>query len=212
MDMPELHLYQQLLLLCISDNSGKVIRQARHVLDLGLAGAALMDLSMQGKIGLKGKTVAVNDPASTGDPAFDAVIERVANAKKPHKAGYWLRDLSSRNLYALASQRLEEQGYFHSDKRTILWSIPYPGSTIPGAPVKFAVKLHMRSLILAGEPAELQDILLLQMVRDLGLVDILFTRDERKAAKAEIQELSRQEAAQAYAWIFKTLKAEAKGT
>ncbi len=51
------------------------------------------------------------------------------------------------------------------------------------------IKHHLRSVVLAGEEAQLRDIALLNLIKYCGLTFLVFLRDERKLAGRRIHEL-----------------------
>lgn len=119
---------EDLLLLLTADDSGRLSAPAEQV-DLGLAGAILLELALMSKVDLSGQgdggrpgRIIVADPAPTGDPVLDAGLEILAahQGKKPSAV---LKPLS-RHLRRTLYERLADQGVLRAEKGRILGVFP----------------------------------------------------------------------------------------
>jgi hypothetical protein len=85
----ELSLAEQLTLVAVDDESGKV---ATSQLDLGLAGALLVQLALAGRLDVVDGRVTVLDPEPVGEPLLDEALARIGT-DKPRKADHWVSTL-----------------------------------------------------------------------------------------------------------------------
>jgi hypothetical protein len=84
-------LAEELLLLAYDDETGKAT-MPRISLDLGMAAAVLVELALAGRIAYSDGSLAVTDPAPTGEPIADEVLARIA-ADTPHSPASWVQRL-----------------------------------------------------------------------------------------------------------------------
>ncbi|MEU5723010.1 MULTISPECIES: GPP34 family phosphoprotein [unclassified Micromonospora] len=84
-------LAEELLLLAYDDETGKAT-MPRISLDLGMAAAVLVELALAGRIAYADGSLAVIDPAPTGEPIADEVLARIA-ADTPHTPSSWVQRL-----------------------------------------------------------------------------------------------------------------------
>ncbi|OKI42218.1 GOLPH3/VPS74 family protein [Micromonospora sp. CB01531] len=84
-------LAEELLLLAYDDETGKAT-MPRISLDLGMAAAVLVELALAGRIAYADGSLAVIDPAPTGEPIADEVLARIA-ADTPHSPSSWVQRL-----------------------------------------------------------------------------------------------------------------------
>ncbi|MEU2612706.1 GPP34 family phosphoprotein [Micromonospora sp. NPDC007271] len=84
-------LAEELLLLAYDDETGKAT-MPRISLDLGMAAAVLVELALAGRIAYVEGSLAVIDPAPTGEPIADEVLARIA-ADTPHTPSSWVQRL-----------------------------------------------------------------------------------------------------------------------
>jgi hypothetical protein len=84
-------LAEELLLLAYDDETGKAT-MPRISLDLGMAAAVLVELALAGRIAYAEGSLAVLDPAPTGEPVADEVLVRIA-ADTPHTPSSWVQRL-----------------------------------------------------------------------------------------------------------------------
>ena len=92
--MTAVSLAEELLLLAYDDETGKPTG-SQIGLDLGMAAAVLVELTLAGRIALAGAVLVVRDPTSTGEPIEDEVLARMA-ADTPHTPESWVQRLRHR--------------------------------------------------------------------------------------------------------------------
>src|SRR5215471_12834167 len=115
---------EELLLLLTDDVSGRLSALAEQV-DLALAGANLVELTLMNRVDLSGTgdearrgRVVVLDQSPTGDEVLDSALE-IAAAHRGRKPAAVLRPLS-RNLRQVLYRRLADRGVIHADERRVL--------------------------------------------------------------------------------------------
>ena len=135
-----------------------------RTLRYALAGAALMELALEGRIDTDPEALYLTDATPLDDALLDPVLAEIAEGPESQSCEFWVRRIAERGdcLHGQALARLEAQGIMESDDGGF-----------------FALALRVRnsrryplspSLAAAGEEAE-------QEIRS-RLMDILFN-DER---------------------------------
>lgn len=186
-----LQLAEQLFLLALNEGKGNVSSSA--LLRYGLAGGLLADLALAGRISFADGRVSVHDTEPTGDPALDAVLHALDEAGRERKLTYWLKELASRPFRDLPANRLVERGILRKEKKCFLWAASIETPPEEGAPIRYQIKRDLRAVVLAGQPPEPQQIVLLSLIRSCWMLNRVFTKDERKAATRRIRELIRED-------------------
>lgn len=184
-----LNLPEEFFLLSIDDNKGKIIAEVSDGLELGLAGALLAELALQDRIGLKDKRLVVTNPAPTSDGALDEALEAIGNEKRLRKISWWIERFARRGLADPIAERLVKRNILKIEHKRNLWVIPYEVFPQVDASAKYWVKHHLRRAVLAGGEATPGIIALLSLLKACRLLDLVFTRDEKKVARRKVEAL-----------------------
>ncbi|HVM70828.1 MAG TPA: GPP34 family phosphoprotein [Anaerolineales bacterium] len=184
---------EALFSLAIDDNDGIIAASLRNMLRYGLAAAFLAELGLANKIQMAEDrlTLAGTDP--TGDALFDDILAMVAAEKKPRKLGRWIESIQSKLTLKQVALRLVERKGIVIEKKHYSWVIPFPAFPKVAASAKYSVKNHLRGIVLAGEPANPADIVLLSLLKACRMLRFVFTRDERKFADQKVAALVQNE-------------------
>ncbi|HET9017056.1 MAG TPA: GPP34 family phosphoprotein [Thermomicrobiaceae bacterium] len=183
-------LAEDLLLLGLDDESGAVSWQHATALPYGLGGALLMDLTLLGRLGTAGGLVTVVDPSPTGDTVLDAALAMIRAASRPRDATHWVRALGERaGLREELARRLVARGILREEERSFLRVFHSERFPTGDPDPELALRGRIREVTLAGVPSDDRTLMLISLVNACGLTDVLFTRDERGAAKRTIKAL-----------------------
>jgi Golgi phosphoprotein 3 len=191
-----LNLMEELFLLSLCEK-GEKGRVKFSDLDLryGLAGAALAELSLKGKIEWDDKQrLRVIDTTASPDKLLNEFLLAVQSSKKPRSLAEWInvlgdtKKLRSRLIASLvAKKNLQEK----ADR--YLWVIPTKVYAQVNASAKFQVKERLRGIVLAGQKPDEYAVALLSLVRACGLLEHVFTVDEIKLARKRVDTLVQAE-------------------
>ncbi len=184
-----LTMQEQVLLLCLNDESGKF---EEGWVDYGLNGAALADLLLRGRIRLDEKErVAVEDPAPTGDDLLDRALARIGESKRSRALSYWVIYLyrGKPSPRQALIERLIDRGLLGMEEGRLLWVFPrthYPSrDPVP----ELEVRERIRRAVLAGGSAEPALAALIGILKGCDALDRALNREELKRAKARIEEI-----------------------
>jgi hypothetical protein len=174
-------LSEQIVLLSLDDETGRPVGRVGMAPDLALAGAALMDLALAGRIDTDRNQVLVVDATPTGDRALDGALAAIAAPGAPtdarglilllaREAGA-VREALLARLVAAGSLRQHEGRVFllFADRR-------YPKA--PGRVEATDARARLRDVLVQEAIPEPQDALLLGLARATGLLPLFFTAEE----------------------------------
>jgi hypothetical protein len=186
-----LTLGEELFLLCVDEESGIVIPRLKRQLRYGLAGAVLVELALQGKVRVdqKGRLELLNaEPA--GDELLDQALEKLSESKRERKLNAWIDSLAAKSnkLCKRTEKQLESCGVIQRQNGRVEWVVPSPDRSEEQVPAKYGIKSRLREQILSGAEPDLRSLALLDLLRACNLLKLVFTKDERKAARQCIYE------------------------
>ncbi|MCX6030681.1 MAG: GPP34 family phosphoprotein [Chloroflexi bacterium] len=188
-----LNLAEELFLVALDEDEGWIAAPALNTLRYGLAAAFLADLALQGKIVVEDQRVSVLDPAPVGDDLLDETLQRLVKAGRPRKVKYWLNALGFRKLPKQVAEYLEGRGVLRADEKRYLWVLPYAIYPQQDASAKYWIKQNLRAAALTNTRPDRRGVELLSLLKGCRLLNLVFTKDERKAAGKRIDELVKGE-------------------
>ncbi len=184
-----LNLAEELFLLALDDDEGWITASAQNTLRYGLAAALLADLALRGKIVIEERRIKLLEATPTGDELLDWVLQRLSTAEKSFKVKHWINALGFRKLPRQVADRLVACGVLIEEDRRYAATVPYPAPDQSDIPAKYWIKQSLRSAVLTVGRPEQRSIVLLSLMQGCRLLNLIFTKDERKAAGRRVQEL-----------------------
>jgi hypothetical protein len=182
-------LRDKLFMLTIDDAKGRVAGTAKEMLRYGLAGALLAELALAGRLTAEKKGLQAVDASPLGDAALDAVLQDFVAMKKLRKPERWVSSLAGKKIVRKTAEGLAARNVIRFEEKRYLWVIPGEEYTQQDGSAKYWLKEHLRSVVLADAKADPQDLILLSLLKGCRLLNLLFTRDERKAATKKVTAL-----------------------
>jgi hypothetical protein len=186
-----LTLAEELFLLSINDEKGVIQKSAAQNLRYGLAAAMLSELILEGRLGMEDGHIVVLEEIPTFDELLNETLFKVTHENRPRKPSHWINALS-RN-YDLLENRLASalvmMGILQKEGKRLLWIIPYDVYPQRDASAKYWIKQRLRDAILTEAQPEKRTVALLSLLHALKMLNLIFTKDERKAARQRVDEL-----------------------
>jgi hypothetical protein len=141
------------------------------------------------------KAVVVNNSMFGEDDLLNEGLERIQASGRHHKSTYWVSTFSGhiKKLEKRLAYHLVDAGVLRKEEKRFLGVVPYEAYPAQDASARFWIKQHLRSVVLGGEVLDVHTAMLLSLVRACDLLGRVFTRDELKAARRKIEELTRGE-------------------
>jgi Golgi phosphoprotein 3 len=190
-----LSLPEELLLLALHDEKGTVLFNASTALPYGLSGTILLELLFQNRIVLKGKNLVCADTTPLGDSILDETLSLIASSRKIRNVKYWIPAVLNKvtHIRERITESLVQKGILKREGRRILGLFPYNRYPMQNPACEYEIRSRIRNVVLFDHPAKEREVALISLIKVCGLVNELFTKDERKQATARIKELSKDE-------------------
>ncbi|WP_223034395.1 GOLPH3/VPS74 family protein [Hanstruepera marina] len=120
--MTDLNLADKLLLLALDDGKGTFTAQP-FALTYGMAGAILLELSLQEQIKIVDKKVVVNTRSRINYPLLNKYLDVIRNSKKEHSLKYLLQKLGSkqRTIKNEILDKLIASGILVKKEKKVFW-------------------------------------------------------------------------------------------
>jgi hypothetical protein len=188
-----LTLFEELFLLSIDDENGSPLPSVTDNLESGLSGSIIAELASRGKaIAKESHRLELVDAAPTGDEILDEAMNQIQSTEQTRKVTYWIKHFTDepKKFHKRLVERLEAQGIVKSEGNRLSWVIPYGDSPGENSSAKFAIKSRLRRSLLTGGDVDIHDLILLSLVKACNVLNLVFTKDERKMARRRIYELT----------------------
>jgi golgi phosphoprotein 3 len=185
-------LAEELLLLSLDDESGKLSTSVGGYLGYALAGAFLIDLQIQGKIAIDAKKkVKITDPSPVKDDILQDMFLELKSAKKPKNIQDWIYELGNyyNKFRDLLFHRLREQGILGRFEKSAMKIFSFVRHPLLKPEVKIEILERIQSLILKEREPDDHTVGLLSLIKSSNLLNSLFAKDFRKQAIKRIDEL-----------------------
>ena len=121
-----LNLMEELLLLALDDEKGKIICSSSHALPYGLRGALLLELFLAEKIDVVDKKIVVINKNNTGNEVLDNALNIIDTYHKQKTVKFWITKLTSKmkELRKDLLNQLIAKGILEQQDKKVLWVIP----------------------------------------------------------------------------------------
>lgn len=142
---------EELLLLALDPTTGTTAQP--QSLDLGLAGAQLVELALAGRIAPDGDRIAVVMPRPTGDPTLDSALELLRRRGSPVRAVHWIGGprLGLRQIYLA---HLERCGMVHAVAGQMCGVLPTTRYQATDTAISRDIRARLDSAIRTGVPPD----------------------------------------------------------
>lgn len=181
---------EELALLAHHDTSGK--RDPWAQLDLGLAGAVLLELALAGRVDVRDGKVLVLDPTPTGNGPVDAGLARIAADAKQRKPQAWVEKLQ-KGLRAEVLDGLVHDGVLDRQETKILGLFPSKRFPETDDGPEREVRARLDDAVLRGATPERRTAALVSLVKASGLRKVCFPDGDRKAIERRMTEIAEGE-------------------
>jgi hypothetical protein len=182
------------LLLISLDQDGKP-RDPGSSLANGLAGAALMELVLAGRLDQRDGRLVAPGGEATGDELLDFVLAEIRGQERPGKLKWWVNRLGSGGWGAAPVRRrlidkLTREGVLERAEERVLGLVPVTRHPTRDPALPDRERAAVREVLVAGREPDAAMAALVALVNVCGLVDVCVARDERRAAKARARRLA----------------------
>jgi hypothetical protein len=193
--MVPLTLAEQLLLLALDDETGKLRSLPDRSLDYALAGAILADLTRVGRIQVTADTIDIVDPTPVESTPEDFGLLDIEQAGVKSLRGA-LSHLAgdAHGLRKRLTQQLVEKGILREEDKEFLWVFHFSRYPLADATAENAVRQRLRNRILKPElPLSGSDHVLISLIHVCRMEDLLLSTDEQERHRGRIEEIFQQD-------------------
>jgi golgi phosphoprotein 3 len=190
MTMPE-----ELLLLMLDDETGRLTDRAAPAGDYALVGAILAELALEERIDTDPPRLRVKSAAPTGDAVLDGVLARIQAEPEPKDSRWWVEHLAGdvEDYRTAYFERLVQKGILKSEEGRFLWFFSERRYPVISDKEEREVKARLMSVIFEDGTPGPRDSLLIGLTRAAGLFPLLLAPAELERAQPRIDAVSRHE-------------------
>ena len=191
-----LSLAEELVLITLDDNTGKLIASAKpYALDIAIAASLIMELSLEGRIDTDPKKLFVVSTKPTHHPILDALLEEITAEKNTLSTSEWLTRFAHQGerLIDLVVKGLVERGILKSVEKRLMWVFKmrvYPPSS---GIEEQEVRARIMQLLNSEDIPDPRDALIVGLLRATDLMNYLLTESEQKRLQARIDDVANLE-------------------
>ncbi|MFD6437836.1 GPP34 family phosphoprotein [Streptomyces venezuelae] len=181
---------EELLLLALDPTTGTTAQP--QSLDLGLAGAQLVELALAGRIAPDGDRIAVVMPRPTGDPTLDSALELLRRRGSPVRAVHWIGGprLGLRQTYL---SHLERCGMVHAVAGQMCGVLPTTRYQATDTAISREIRSRLDSAIRTGVPPDPRTAALAALAHAVGLGKHLYPGNEGRSSRSRLRDLIRHD-------------------
>lgn len=190
--MVPLTLAEQLLLLALDDETGKLLPLPDRALDYALAGAVLADLTRVGRVQVRRDDIEIVDPTPVESKPEDFGLRELVEAEVTSLRGA-LSHLAgdAHGLRKRLTDQLVEKGVLREEDKEFLWVFHFSRYPLADPTSESAVKQRLRNRIrMKDAPMAEMDHVLISLVHVCQLESLLFADAELEAYQERIADIS----------------------
>lgn len=200
------------MLLLLDDRTGRPVGLPPPAADFAIAGAVLMELSLEGRIDTDLELLSVVSTTPTGHTVLDECLALLGASPTRRDSRYWIGEIGARGdaFRDTLLARLVARGVLRAEEGRFLWVFPdrrYPKAAEGAAEVR-EVRARLRDIILSDDIPEARDALLIGLCRATGLVPLLLTPPELEETVGRVDQIADlEELNRALAEVIRQLQA-----
>jgi golgi phosphoprotein 3 len=196
-----LRIHEEILLLALDDDKGKVEGRASSTLAYALAGAAVAELCLSGAVSLKHERNKVflqaNATGGTRDPILDDLLGMIRVAKRRKQAKDWIASMARKpQLRHRVADELAKKGIVERVEGKLLLLFPtrrYP-ETDP-RPERLITERLREAIFEDAASIDDRTAVLVSLAHAAKLLPIKFPKRDLRRRKAHIEAITRGQAA-----------------
>jgi hypothetical protein len=180
----------ELLLLGYDDAGEPAVGQP--ALDYALSGAVLVELALEGRIGISDQRVDVLKQTPTGDALVDAALVQIGADQKRRKPNDWIGRLTD-GLREKLLERQIEAGVLRREEGKVLWVFPhttYPTVDGETPEAEVATRKRLASALDGDGPTDPRTAALCGLVVAAGMERKVFPDRPAKEVRARLKEIA----------------------
>ncbi len=186
-----LTLAEDIILLLLDDDTGKLASIDLMTLNYAMAGAVLMDLALRNKIDNDLESLIVADSTPTGLQMLDTYLDKISSENKENNTRYWLTELSNygEDIVDSALNMLVEKKILKTEEKKILWVIGTRVYPMVDDKEQKEVKRRIIDLLMSDEIPTPQDVVLVSLMDTCSLFTTILSSKEVERLSSRIEQI-----------------------
>jgi hypothetical protein len=186
-----LTLAEDIILLLLDDDSGKLASIDLMTLNYAMAGAVLMDLALRNKIDTDLERLIVADSTPTGLQMLDRYLDKISSENGENNTRYWLTELSNygEQIVDSALGMLVEKKILKTEEKKILWVIGTRVYPMVDDKEEKEVKRRIVDLLMSDEIPTPQDVVLVSLIDTCSLFSTILSDKEVQRLSPRIEQI-----------------------
>lgn len=186
-----LTLAEDIILLLLDDDTGKLASIDLMTLNYAMAGAVLMDLALRNKIDTDLESLIVADSTPTGLQMLDTYLDKISSENKENNTRYWLTELSNygEDIVDSALNMLVEKKILKTEEKKILWVIGTRVYPMIDDKEEKEVKRRIVDLLMSDEIPTPQDVVLVSLMDTCSLFTTILSSKEVERLSSRIEQI-----------------------
>jgi MHS family proline/betaine transporter-like MFS transporter len=187
----QVSLTEEFLLLALEDEGGQFSRIPETSFSCGIAGAALMDLEIRGRIATGQQILEVVDSSPIGLPMLDRLLADIAAETERLHPGEWIARLmpSAWQFRSEALEKLCERGILAQEEHLFLWVLQERRYPVEHGEERLECKRRILELLFNAERPDHHDVALVALADACGMFEHILNPATLAEANSRIGEL-----------------------
>src|SRR3990172_1088674 len=185
---------EEIVLLILDDETGKLANAGSPSVNHALAGAVLMDLALRSKIDNDLEKLVVVDSTPTGEEILDSYLALIAAAEQVYNVRYWVAVLAfshGRAILDKALCMLVKKGILKLVEKKILRVFERRRYTVVDDTQEKEVKRRIINLLLSDEIPTPRDVVLICLADTFELIPTILNAREAERLTPRIAQIRR---------------------
>lgn len=186
---------EEILLLMLNDDTGKMENTDMLAVKYALGGSILMELAVRSKIKADEEKITVIDKSPTGIDLLDKYLAVIAESEKTEDTLYWVDYLANRNeeIQQKALEMLCEKNILKEVETKILWVFETRRYPMIHDKEEKEVKKRIVDLLYSDETPKQRDIVLVSLVDTCSLFSSILSHQEVDKLSERISEIKKMD-------------------
>ncbi|NIP31718.1 MAG: hypothetical protein GTO02_19730 [Candidatus Dadabacteria bacterium] len=182
---------EEILLLMLDDDSGKVEHADPLAIKYALGGSILMELAVKSKIEVDSENLKVIENTPTGIDILDKYLTAIDQEKDHKNTSYWINYLSlcSDDIQKHALNSLIEKGILKEVEEKILWVFDTRRYPLIDEKEEKEVKKRIVDLLYSDEIPTPRDVVLISLADTCNILPSILSQEEVEHASDRIAEI-----------------------
>ncbi|PKQ63015.1 hypothetical protein BZG02_09585 [Labilibaculum filiforme] len=183
-----LNLVDQLCLLALDDEKGSFVADS-FSFGYAMAGAIILELSLQEKIEIRDKNIEVKSHKNCNDMLLDHFMEEIRNSKKKRGLQAWVEIIGNKEAYIKEEtlKKLIADGILSKKEEKILWVFSNDKYPTLNAKPENELRKRLNEILLNDRSLEMKESMLISLIDMCSLNTEVFGKERAKKYEKKIK-------------------------